>query len=100
MARRRRYTPKKKRRYVRRAKKSDITGNLVDGLLVGVVSGFMPAGVLQTASPLLVGYFRNNPILQTLGAIQLGQSFSGLVTGAIGGIFGGGSNGNTFLGGS
>lgn len=99
MAKRRRTT--KKRRYTRRAKKSDLAGNLIDGVLVGVVNGFMPEGILRTASPLMVGYFRNNGTLQTLGAVQLGMSLSGIVTGALGGLFGSnGTSNGTFLGGS
>jgi len=101
MAKRRKTTKRKRRSYTRRSTKTDLAGNMIDGVLVGVVNGFMPEGILRTASPLLVGYFRNNPTLQTLGAIQLGQSFSGIVTGALGGLFGSnGNNGSNFLGGS
>lgn len=84
----------KKRRYTKRSSKSDITGNLIDGVLVGVVNGFMPEGILRTAAPLMVGYFRGNNTLQVIGALQLGQSFSGIFTNALGGIFGGNGNAN------
>jgi len=95
MAKRRRKTTKK-RRYTRRSTKTDLTGNLIDGVLVGVVNGFMPTGILSTAAPLLVGYFRDNKTLQVIGALELGESLSGYITQGLGNVFGG-NNGGGFL---
>jgi hypothetical protein len=91
MAKRKRYYPTRyrTRTIVKRARSGGGSMKpLLDGLIVGVASGFLRGKIpyADAITTLGVGYFRNNATLKTLGAVQLGQSL-------LGGVFGGGSNG-------
>jgi len=78
------------KKYYRRARSAGGSMKpIIDGVLVGVASGFL-AGKIPYSNAVVslgVGYFRNNTTLKTLGAVQLGQ-------GLLGGVFGNGNGGS------
>ena len=95
MARRRRtrrYYPKARRVYSRARTgfgAGGITGNLIDGILVGAVQNIIPNDALggfgDAIVPLGVGWFRKNQTLQVIGGYQLGLKLAGMLTGVKGG---------------
>ena len=97
MARRRTYRRTRRarpaaRRVYSRARGSGqqkIVGNVIDGVIVGAVQNVIPNNALygfgDVLVPLGVGWFRKNPVLQTIGGYQLGLKLAGLLTGVSGG---------------
>jgi len=80
-----------RRRASRRSRsmlKSPIVGNVIDGAIVGLVNNFVPPGtaygLASPAVPLLVGYVRKNPVLQTLGGLSLGAALANVIGGKLG----------------
>ena len=81
------------RRVYRRARagagKQKIVGNVIDGVIVGAIQNVIPNNALygfgDVLVPLGVGWFRKNPVLQTIGGYQLGLKLAGLMTGVQGG---------------
>jgi hypothetical protein len=74
----RRYYPKARRVYSRARGSSNkkLMGNVLDGAVVGAVQGMVPDNALwgygDALVPIGVGWFRKNPVLQTIGGYQLG----------------------------
>jgi hypothetical protein len=63
------------------------------GVAVGVINKVIPINIAG-ADYIIAGMVMKEPVLQKLGAITLGRSLAGSITGGIGGLFGGGNGGN------
>jgi len=82
--------------------KGAIMNNVIDGALVGLIARFIPAGtaygLASPAVPLAVGYFRKNPVLQTLGGLSLGTALANVIGEKVGVLNTGGTNGTNSVG--
>ena len=68
---------------------------LMGGAAVGIINKFVPINIAG-ADYIIAGMVMKEPLLQKIGAITLGRSLAGSITG---GVLGGGNGGNGGFGG-